>query len=424
MADVIRDVVVRIRMQIDKSDDLRKAAEQAVGRQAEQAQMESVRKVSRAKKEAGDAAVRSHQQEVEAIRKKAQIESDLAVKLDRIREQREQRKAAARAREIEQARQEAAAASGGGGAGGAAGKGFFGGGTENKALAVASAVITVANAPKVILGNISQLIRDLRSGEFAKPGQEFFAEVGGASRDLRSGGEVGRFLQGFLDTATFGLLGFGERQQDLRNRQILGGRGGIIRNGQDARVTERQRADMDFEALQKQVAAQRELNGIILERTQAERDLLTEQRKRIEFAKEEFGLLDARKKQDVIALAEKVGRQGVGALTPEELDFARQNQAFRGILGDQARAAADAQGFDRVIKALGIDKQIADREAKIQAELKQFNQINLDPTKLAQQLEEQMAPLLKQLQTQMEQRLRVELDRQNKARQNLQGAGF
>jgi hypothetical protein len=123
-------------------------------------------------------------------------------------------------------------------------------------------------------------------------------------------------------------------------------------------------------------------------------------------------------------MAEKIGKVGIGGLSKEELDFARQNQAFRGIISEQAKAGADAAGFDKVVKALGLDKKIAESEAKIQAELKQFNTINLDPTKMAKQLEEQLEPLLKTMQMQMEQRLRIEIEKANKARQNAQGAGL
>jgi hypothetical protein len=417
MAETIRDVVVKIRLAVEKSDELRRAVEQSMGRQVQAEQVRGVREVQEAKKRSAAEDSKRIQAQIQEVRAEADKEAKIAVELDRKLESIENARAARRAQKEAQA--------GKGGAAGAAGpeaKGFLAGGAENKFLAITGAVITVANAPKVVLGNISQIIRDVRSGEFAKPAEELFGEIGGASRDIR--GNMGRGVQAFLDTLSFGLLSYGEKQLGIQQRKALGGGGGILRDGQNARLTQQQRADMGFEALQKQVSAQRELNSILLERTAAEREILAETKKRIDFAKEEFGLLDARKKADVLAMAQKIGRGGIGGLTPEDLEFARGNQAFRGILSEQAKAQADASGFGEVLKALGLDKKVAEGEAKIQAELKQFNQINLNPEKLAKQLEEQLDPLLKQMQVQMEQRLRIEIDRQNKARQNMQGVGL
>ncbi len=287
------------------------------------------------------------------------------------------------------AQAKAAAGGGAGGAAGAAGgaaaagKGFFGGGMENKFLSIASATITAFNAPKVVLGGVSEVIKDLAGGgeeTFAKPGRQFFAAL----------------------AEVFPNVGFFEQ---FRNEEE--------KRAQSERNTPRAREERFAAVQQSRLDNERNLNTIILERTKAERDLIEETRKRIDAAREEFGLMDVREKQATLDIARKVaGPGGVGQLTSEELKFARGNVAFRGIMAEQAKAGADAAGFAEIVKLLGLDRKIAEAEAKITADIKQTISVDLDPSRLADALEERIAPLVKELEEITINRIRAQMNAQ------------
>ncbi len=263
------------------------------------------------------------------------------------------------------------------------GKGFFGGGAENKFLSIASATITAFNAPKVVLGGVSEVIKDLAGGgeeTFAKPGRQFFAAL----------------------AEVFPNVGFFEQ---FRNEEE--------KRAQSERNTPRAREERFANVQQSRLDNERQLNTIILERTKAERDLIEETRKRIDAAREEFGLMDVREKQATLDIARKVaGPGGVGQLTSEELKFARGNVAFRGILSEQAQAGADAAGFAEIVKLLGLDRKIAEAEAKISADIKQTISVDLDPSRLADALEERIAPLVKELEEITINRIRAQMNAQ------------
>ena len=276
-----------------------------------------------------------------------------------------------------------AAPGGAAGAAAAASKGFFGGGADNKFLSIASATITAFNAPKVVLGGVSELIRDLAGGgeeTFAKPGRQFFAAL----------------------ADVFPNVGFFEQ---FRNEEE--------KRAQSERNTPRAREERFAAVQQSRLDNERNLNTIILERTKAERDLIEETRKRIDAAREEFGLMDVREKQATLDIARKVaGPGGVGQLTSEELKFARGNVAFRGIMAEQAKAGADAAGFAEIVKLLGLDRKIAEAEAKITADIKQTISVDLDPSRLADALEERIAPLVKELEEITINRIRAQMNAQ------------
>jgi hypothetical protein len=276
-----------------------------------------------------------------------------------------------------------AARPGAAGGAAAAGKGFFGGGAENKFLSIASATITAFNAPKVVLGGVSEVIKDLAGGgeeTFAKPGRQFFAAL----------------------AEVFPNVGFFEQ---FRNEEE--------KRAQSERNTPRAREERFANVQQSRLDNERQLNTIILERTKAERDLIEETRKRIDAAREEFGLMDVREKQATLDIARKVaGPGGVGQLTSEELKFARGNVAFRGILSEQAQAGADAAGFAEIVKLLGLDRKIAEAEAKISADIKQTISVDLDPSRLADALEERIAPLVKELEEITINRIRAQMNAQ------------
>lgn len=288
------------------------------------------------------------------------------------------------------------------------GPGFLSGG-DNKLMMITSATITALNAPRVILSGLTEGIKEIREGKFvenrfAGPGREFLGEVGGAI------GGMGAMGQG----VALGMMG-GQNVGILR---------GIAAEQELAKKPGPLQREKAFEDLQtKRLETERTLNGILLERTKAERELIDEQRRRIDAAREEFGLMDVREKQATRDIAQRIAAGGVGQLSAEELKFARGNVAFRGIIAEQAKAGADAAGFAEIVKILGLDQKIAAAEAKISAEIKQTINVDLDPSKIADSLEERLAPLVREMENITINKLRAQLNAQANEAKALRAAG-
>ena len=418
--ETIRDVVIKVRLAVERSDELRRVAEEMVGKKAEQAQIDSVRRVAEVKKTAAKEEIRSHEEEVKAIREAAEKKSRIEVAADRLREIRMSERLAAFKRakaeelRIEQETEAKKAGTLGGKVAGA--YGAVSSFVQRTAINVLAATFIIENAK----GFIEWLSSGIRKEIAGDPNDEgpvtswtrgLATAMEGLRKEIREGlGLVGGGAQTGFDALVNGS-GAGFILERLKKAGLV-----------DGNVS--RRIGGEGNTIEKQIELTRQLNSVILERTKAERDLIDQERRRLDAAKEEFGLLDARKKQGVIALAQRVGREGIGGLTPEELEFARGNQAFRGILSEQAKAQADASGFDEVAKALGFDKRIADAQAKIEAEVKNIIDINIDPENLSKSLEERLAPLVKQIQEKTLQKLRVELARVERSNKTQQGAGF
>lgn len=267
---------------------------------------------------------------------------------------------------------------------------FFGG-ADNKLITITSAVITALNVPKMFLEGLTEAIdkgfEGLVEERFTAPGRGFLAAAGRATG--------AGFLQGFV------------QEEEQRKKP-----------------TALQR-EQTFETVQtKRLDAERQLNTILLERTKTEREMVDETRNRIKAAREEFGLMDVREKQATLDIAKRVAAGGVGQLSSEEMKFARGNVAFRGILAEEAAKGADAAGFAEIVKLLGLDRKIAEAEAKISAEIKQTINVDLDPSRLADALEERIAPLVKEVEGITINRLRAQLNAQSNEVAALRRAGL
>ena len=277
------------------------------------------------------------------------------------------------------------------------GPGFLSGG-DNKLMMITSATITALNAPRVILSGLTEGIKEIREGKFvenrfAGPGREFLGEAGGMLGGMGPMGQGAALAM--LGGQNFGML-----------REIAG-------QQEQARKPNQAQKEATFADIQgKRLEAEKQLNGILLERTKAERELIDEQRRRIDAAREEFGLMDVREKQATKDIAQRIAAGGVGQLSAEELKFARGNVAFRGIIAEQAKAGADAAGFAEIVKILGLDQKIAAAEAKVSAEIKQTINIDLDPSKIADSLEERLAPLVREMENITINKLRAQLNAQ------------
>ena len=277
------------------------------------------------------------------------------------------------------------------------GPGFLSGG-DNKLMMITSATITALNAPRIILSGLTEGIKEVREGKFvenrfAGPGREFLGEMGGMLGGMGPMGQGAALAM--MGGQNFGIL-----------REIAG-------QQEQARKPNQAQKEATFADIQgKRLEAEKQLNGILLERTKAERELIDEQRRRIDAAREEFGLMDVREKQATRDIAQRIAAGGVGQLSAEELKFARGNVAFRGIIAEQAKAGADAAGFAEIVKILGLDQKIAAAEAKISAEIKQTINVDVDPSKIADALEERLAPLVREMENITINKLRSQLNAQ------------
>ena len=282
------------------------------------------------------------------------------------------------------------------------GPGFLSGG-DNKLMMITSATITALNAPRIILSGLTEGIKEVREGKFvenrfAGPGREFLGEMGGMLGGMGPMGQGAALAM--MGGQNFGIL------REIAGQQEL---------GRKPNQAQKEAAFADIQG--KRLDAEKQLNGILLERTKAERELIDEQRRRIDAAREEFGLMDVREKQATRDIAQRIAAGGVGQLSAEELKFARGNVAFRGIIAEQAKAGADAAGFAEIVKILGLDQKIAAAEAKVSAEIKQTINIDLDPSKIANALEERLAPLVRDMENITINKLRAQLNAQaNEAR--------
>jgi len=145
----------------------------------------------------------------------------------------------------------------------------------------------------------------------------------------------------------------------------------------------------------------RQLNEIILQRTKAERDLLAAEKERIEAARTEFGLMTQPEQQAIMGIAKKIQAGGIQSLTGPELEQARGFQGFAGLIQEQAKAAAGAAGFQDVLQATGAAQRMAGAAAKIATEVRNTFNFDLDPERLAEELEARLAPQLQRVQDQI-----------------------
>lgn len=418
MAETIKDVVVKIRLEVDKAGDLRKAAETAGIQSIEKAQTDAVQRVKAVRKEAADQQTKTIREQTEELRKATDKEIRMTVAADRLKAIRMQERLAAFKRmKAEEARIEAEKNAGpgfGAQARGAASSamGFL----QSTAINILAARIVIQNAEEFLKGAADAIRKEIAG----RPGDD--GPITGITRGVASSlddlmkaardlvGTLGPAQQKIYDVfvSSSGISFILER---MRNAGLIDGKVTRRIGGRDE--------------LGEGIELNRRLNEVLLERTKAERAIVDEERKRIDSAREEFGLMDAGKKQAITELAQRVGRDGIGALTPEQLDFVRGNQAFRGILSDQAKQQADAAGFDAVIAALGIDKKIADAQAKIDMEVKNAIDVKIDSSNdLAKVLEERLAPLLRDRDERILQQVKVALDKSQREAAARQNVGF
>lgn len=103
-------------------------------------------------------------------------------------------------------------------------------------------------------------------------------------------------------------------------------------------------------------------NGKAIDAAQTELDLI---KKRMDLAKEEFGLSTFDEQRTSLDLAKKIRDQGVGALSERELEFVRNRQGFRGAVEKFSQQNADASGFSEFASILGLIKEQTEATKKL-----------------------------------------------------------
>ncbi len=159
--------------------------------------------------------------------------------------------------------------------------------------------------------------------------------------------------------------------------------------------------------LNKGIEAQRQLNAIILERTKTERALVDAEERRIEQAKKEYGLMTQEEQQGLTDLAAKIKQSGIGGISGPELEAAKRFSGFSGLITEQAAVNANLGGFDKLLEVSGVAERTAEARKKIKevtgdviGTVNQNNmqiQVDIDPAKIADQLEERIRPMVEHL---------------------------
>ncbi|MGC1274800.1 MAG: hypothetical protein WBC44_13925 [Planctomycetaceae bacterium] len=219
-----------------------------------------------------------------------------------------------------------------------------------------------------------------------------------------------RFAGGF--TGLGATRDFADRFQDSRNAEAMA-----------QQPSQFDFLSMEIEARQKHLALwqqttdrersllQKDLSSYE-ERIRINQQIIASEEARIDAAKEQFGLLDAQRKQDFIALAEKVKAGGVGSLSKSELELVQGNSAFTGILSEEAKKSADASGFQAIIDALDLDKNIRRAESQLEINVEQQQKITLELSRMdeaEQRLVEKLRTVQEEWAEEMFQRLQNEI---------------
>lgn len=429
--EVIREVVIKARIETDGSAMKGVNAETAKAKENAKGLTEEAKKHKRAIEEAKQAAsLAAVQQKAEiqqqaAARKaahqqaaadqKAALQAETAARKAAAAEETALLKEAARQRKIiadEEKRQfdemrrrknadlaDEKKAQGNRGAFGLEGapKGF--GGVATVTIAATTAFLS---APRV-LGAAAEEVKGIRAdiaGGSTAQGGGLFTQAGNAFEEalgLKSG-EIGKsIIEGFTGRSIPGLSGAsspfiateppkpgGPSPEEILAKEIAA--------LQQKKQLQDELTRIERDAMKSQLEAAKEARSL------AEQQLKTITES-INRAKEEFGLMNRRDQQTAIDIAEKIKSGGVGSLTEQELEFANKNSAFKGVLADEARANADTAGFDRIAAALGLDRKQQEAEAEVRAKVTFENDINvriMDAEKIGEQIAAELAPKLEE----------------------------
>lgn len=358
--EVIRDVVVRVSLQLGDANQLGRAAETAT---AQFAKFEMIQKRIIDNERTHNSLIREKSADFSKILNQLEL---MTISLEKMVTY--QRQFA----EIGIKNPNTGGGGGGGGdGGGGAGGGLMAGG--NPLLRVATATITVLHAPRMILGFATEMIEGLKAefkggdeadekGFFTAPGRKFLEAIGAMEE------KAGDRAKKELDAVT----------------KIIG-----LEQSRIALINEANRKELDS-AKERLSLAKQEESRI--------KSAIEAEKQRIETAKQDFGLMNAGEQQTIKDIANKITKDGgIGNLSDQEIEFARKFGGFKPLFGEFAGQNADAGGFADLLKQLGADKKLTKLEAdfNVNAELQTAINIEIkDINKMADDIAKRLEPWL------------------------------
>lgn len=408
MSEVIRDVLIKVRVEHDRA-----SAGSALGKAKAEADA-----YTKAVSGGGDAASRAAEKSAAAFGRLEKVLSRIADDTSGIRGEagrlseafrdfsaeavRDIDRVIRKERELEattaRVGRNAAPVSVGGKPGGGFGLGAAAAGAAAFAGPVAAGAVAsvalVAVAPGVLSGLNSTL-------------KGIYIDVFGANEEVkRRYGFVGGAIGEVADTIAGG---------DPAQRALEEARRDVLREQID--LLTQQKGLMES-LYAEQANAEREKLASLQKSIDVQQQIIDSERARLEASREAFGFLNADEQRSARDIAGKVAKGGIGSLTREELEFARQNPALTGPLREKAMANADAAGFADIVKTLGADAKLNAAQSRVEVLGNLKNEVEVKLTgfeKVADDIIKQLKPTLEAYQRDTLQHVTEEIER-NRAR--------
>lgn len=268
----------------------------------------------------------------------------------------------------------------------------------------AGMVIGKLFAAAMIVEHLPDALKNVASGEFI----DKLAVVGVGLVEGLEGVIVG--LSGFLRDMILAMP-FGKDIGKLKPTLGAGMRSGLEKIGIDAGGTiEERKREILAGKIQRQADLEQQRIDIVRKLIPAESDLLRIAKEKMANAKVEFGMMNAREREDIVSIARRTDTVGFGGLGSDEADKIRKNPAIAALFAKKAAAQAESGDFGKLFGELmqrsGTSSDIAKEQAaqnqKNRAAIMQINNLhimdalslNIDPTKLAEQMTTKVAPIL------------------------------
>jgi hypothetical protein len=326
-AETIRDVLIRVRMQMVDGDAVRKANG-------------ALKEYSNGHERVNGKILNGEKKHTEAVRERTGWEKQFLAALDQEKQKLAElearaNKLAAAAQARAAAEAEAAAASSGGGLLAPAGR------RMRNPLSFARGVIGSIAAPVAVLAMAPHVI----------------SAIGAAARGAREGGLAGGLRAaaehfGFVEA----VAGFFDAPKEMEGWKAM--------------------KDKEFAILNREIESKNAFIAGLRDFASKELEALEKERAQATAARQEFGMMDFGAQQTLRDIAERINRQGLGGISKEELDFVKQNRAFAQLLTPQAEAAAKGADFDEVLRLLGVTERIGKAEEAVKVKLEGLEIVN------------------------------------------------
>lgn len=416
--EVIRDVIVKLRLQMADDKALRGGVERIKeGTAATDKGTESVKRQKTAVDGVEAAQKRLAQVERDRLKLQTEIEKKQRAQIELEKQQvqllRTKEQIAAKAAAA--ASKATAGTSGKPPAGGSGSDSFVGAAIGSSGLKVAQ-----ITASALILSQIPDWLKSLSSGSAGKGVSKWGGDfLGGASSLYKGvgvtiadllGGSLGKGADSFLRRGgPVGIYaGVGAdyiRGSDPANK---------MRVVRDPRSAEQIRRDELIEKLQNETRLREQQIDLVRKIIDAEDKLLKIDRDKINEARGEFGMMNRMEQQSLLEVSKKVKTGGTSSLNMAELEIARSSPLFADLLKQNGLKTADTAGFAEILKNIGVQDKLDRANAAIQTKVSQVNNLNVqlsDFSKLGDELEKKIAPMIAELNAKLLEKLDQEIER-------------